>query len=108
MRAVRRPHRPELRVLVIRPWTEPLDDLRVALESAGHVVHMVRVDFEAALHAAFVGESYDAVIYDPATPTMSRAVVEASLRDTDTRSPLIELTDEVVAALRRAFVERWN
>jgi hypothetical protein len=104
MRAIRRPApRPELRVLVIRPWTESLAELRAALESAGHTVHIVRVDFEAALNAALTRDSFDAAIFDPATPGISRALLEASVR-----CPIIELTDEMAAALRRAFVERWN
>jgi hypothetical protein len=108
MRVARRPPRPELRVLVVRRWTEPLGDLRVALESAGHVVHLVRVDFEPALNAVLSRDSFDAVIFDPATPEMSRGLIEASLREHGCRCPLIELTDELAQALQRAFIERWN
>lgn len=109
MRAVRRPApRQELRVLVIRPWTESLAELRAALESAGHTVHIVRVDFEAALHAALTRDRFDAAILDPATPGISRELLEASLREHGNHCQLIELTDEIAAALRRAFVERWN
>lgn len=109
MRAVRRPApRQELRVLVIRPWTESLAELRAALESAGHTVHIVRVDFEAAMDAALTRDRFDAAIFDPATPGISRDVVETSLRDHGNHCQIIELTDEIAAALRRAFVERWN
>jgi CheY-like chemotaxis protein len=109
MRVVRRPPpREELRVLVVRPWTESLAELRAALESSGHDVHIVRVDFEPALNAALAREAFDATIFDPATPGMSRALVETSLRDHGCRCPVIELTAEVADALRRAFVERWN
>jgi hypothetical protein len=65
----------------------------------------VRVDFEAALDAALTRDRFDAAILDPATPGITRELLETSL---PAGCQIIELTDEIVEALRRAFVERWN
>ena len=58
--------------------------------------------------AALTRDRFDAAIFDPATPGISRDVLEASLRGHGNHCQIIELTDEIAAALRRAFVERWN
>jgi hypothetical protein len=68
------------RILVIRPWTEPLTELRAALRDAGVTVRITRVDIEPALNAALARSSYDVVVWDPHC-RITRDVVEARLRE---------------------------
>jgi hypothetical protein len=68
------------RILVIRPWTEPLTELRAALRDAGVIVRITRVDIEPALNAALARSSYDVVVWDPHC-RIARDIVDARLRE---------------------------
>lgn len=91
---------------MIRTWTE-LAPLRTALRNLGYAVHITAVDFEPALNAALARTAFDAVVYDPATPGITREMVDARAREHGRDVPVIELTsedtlaDQIVAALTR-------
>ena len=67
--------------------------MRLALEQAGFAPTFERVDIEPALHAALVRGGFDAVIYDPATPGLSRATVAACIDKLRPGLPFVQLRD---------------
>jgi hypothetical protein len=68
------------RILVIQLWTIDLDPIERSLRGAGIDAAITRVDFAAALDAALGHERFEAVIYDPSTPDLTRETVEGYLR----------------------------
>src|SRR5947208_1130316 len=67
-------------VLLVQLWTLDPDPILRVLRVAGLDARVTRVDIEPALHAAVNRQSYDLVLYDPATPGLPIASVEAALR----------------------------
>ncbi|HUS32680.1 MAG TPA: hypothetical protein VMZ53_29465 [Kofleriaceae bacterium] len=78
--------------------------MRTSLRAAGLSVRLTRVDFPAALHAALTWGSFDAVVFDPETPTISLEMVTAALRERNISAPIIVMSGDtgkdVVAQLR--------
>ena len=70
----------QLQILLIQYWIHDVRPIRTALEVAGITAAITRVDIEPALHAALTIGRYDAVIYDPATTSLSRTAAEECLR----------------------------
>ena len=80
-----------VKVLLIRPWIHSLAPLRAAMRSAGYEARFTRIDIEPALQAALARGDFDLVIVDPATPGLSRSLIEGCLRDHRSSIPMIEL-----------------
>ncbi len=100
----------KVRILLIRPWTEPLSAFRDALTASGIRARIWRVDIEPALNAALSRTSYDLVILDPRTPGITREVVEATLRE-HRRIVQIVIYDGLeatVVAVEHAVRNRFN
>lgn len=99
-----------VRILVIRPWTVSETPLRAALQRAGMAVEITRVDIEPAVNAALMRRSYDVIVLDPATPTVTREDVEACLRAQQLRIPVVELraVESLADDLQQAFANRLN
>jgi DNA-binding response OmpR family regulator len=100
----------KIRILLVRPWTEPLAPLRAELRSGGFDAQLVRIDFEPALNAALARERFDAVIFDPATPGLSRELIETRLREHRRAAPVVvlESVSTIAGALARALAELRN
>jgi hypothetical protein len=81
------------RLLVIQPWTRDLKPLEASLCAAGLDATLTRVDFAAALDAALARERFDAAIFDPTTPGMTRETVDACIKLGGRDIPVIELDD---------------
>ena len=97
------------RILLIRPWTAPLAPIRTALRDAGIEARISRVDIEPALNAALQRTRFDVVIYDPATPGITRETLDARMREHRRFAAVIVLELESVADMvRRALAERLN
>lgn len=97
------------RILVIRPWTEPLVRFRAALRDTGVIVRITRVDIEPALNAALARASYDVVVWDPSS-TITRDIVEARLREHG-RTASIVVMEEVgvtVTNIVHTLTARFN
>jgi hypothetical protein len=100
----------KVRILLVRPWTEPLGALRAALAAVGIEARISRVDIEPALNAALSRTSFDVIVLDPSTPGITRELVEARLRD---HRRLIQIVmfgdlDVTLAAIQRALHQRFN
>lgn len=95
-----------IRILLIRPWTEPLAPIREALDAAELRVRFHRVDIEPALNAAIHRGGYAAIVFDPRTPGITREMIEARLKDNRRALPIVTLGDvctlaeEITQALR--------
>jgi hypothetical protein len=83
----------KLRVLVVQMWTHDVRPIRDALAAAGVDPAITRVDFEASLHAAFAGEPYALVIFDPTTTTLSQSVVAECVHTYQRTTPVIVADD---------------
>ena len=83
----------KVEVLVVQFWIHDIQPIRAALEGAGMVVAITRVDIEPALNAALTCGQYDLVIYDPSTATISKAAVEENLRASRRDPPLLVADD---------------
>lgn len=98
-----------MKVLLVRPWIHPVAPLRDALRVAGFDPRFTRVDIEPALNAALVRGPHDVILFDPATPSVSRATIEARLRDHRIDVPVIEIdgtTTTVADQIRAALASR--
>jgi hypothetical protein len=95
-------------ILLVRPWTGSLGALRAELRGAGIDAELVRIDFEPALNAALVRERFDAVVYDPATPGITRELIETRLREHRRAAPVVVLTSvsTIAGDLERALTEQ--
>jgi hypothetical protein len=82
-----------LRILLVRPWTEPLAPLRAALEAADLDARFHRVDIEPALNAALDRDSYTVIVFDPQTPGITRGTLESSMRANRRTIPIVTLGD---------------
>ena len=75
-------------------WCERIRSrIERALHDAGADAAITRVDFTAALDAALTHERFDAVIYDPSTPDLSRESVEDHLLRHQRAIPIAALDD---------------
>jgi hypothetical protein len=96
----------EVRILLVRSWLHSLEPLRKALRSVDLEPRITRVDLEPALAAALSRGTFDVVIVDPLTPTISRETVEACLREHGVApalpfaGDLDELISQVVQVIR--------
>lgn len=80
-----------LRVLLIQSWVIRGGEVRDALTAAGYAAHIYRADFEPALVAALSRHTYDVVILDGRSTGLSRATVEARMREHGACLPLVEV-----------------
>lgn len=98
--------RPKIDVLVVRLWTLDTARIRSSIRAAGLTARITRVDFPAALHAALTRSRFDAAVYDPSTPRMSLALLDAILREHGQPIPVVildrddEVGPQLVVALR--------
>lgn len=99
-----------IRILLIRPWTEPLAPLRIALERAAIAARFHRVDIEPALNAALYRGGYDLVVLDPRTPAISLELVEACMKANRRSVPIVTLGDPSTLgdAIRNALRAQLN
>jgi hypothetical protein len=100
----------KVRILLVRPWIEPLSAFRDALRAAEIHARISRVDIEPALNAALSRISYDLIVLDPRTPGITRDLVEDRLRE-NRRLVQIVMFDELgvtIAAIQRALRQRFN
>lgn len=95
----------KIRVLLVRPWQLGPEPIVSALRAANIESELEHVDFEAALHAAIARGPFDLAFYDPATQSLSREVVESSLRDGARKVPLVVIDDaaSMVEQVRRVL-----
>lgn len=95
---------------MIRPWTEPLSEIRAALRGAGIAARISRVDIEPALNAALSRGDFDVVVYDPRTKELSKDTVIARLREHGRVAPVVDLTsdDKLPDAIWTAVKARLN
>lgn len=100
----------KVRILLIRPWTEPLGPFRDALRDAGINASVVRVDIEPALNAVLSRIAFTIVVFDPVTPKLTREVVEERMREHRRTASIIAFDrfDVVVDAIRRALADLAN
>ena len=97
-------HAERMDVLLIQYWIRSGKPIRDALDAAGIVADITRVDIEPALNAALSWQRYRVAIFDPDTQTITEAAVEACVRRHDI--PLVVADDlatlgvRVLAALR--------
>ena len=93
-------------ILVIQLWIRDAERFRTSLRAVGLTVQLTRVDFPAALNAALSWGSFDAILFDPETPSISLEHLTHSLRERSLSTPivLIDGTDvgKRVAAVLRA------
>jgi len=82
-----------IRILLIRPWTEPLAPLRAALEVDDLDVRFHRVDIEPALDAALDRGRYTVVVFDPRTPGITRETLESRMKANRRAIPIVTLRD---------------
>ena len=92
------------RLLFIQPWTCDLKPLEASLCAAGLDATLTRVDFAAALDAALARERFDAMIFDPTTPGMTRETVDASIKLGGRDISVIELDDVTCVGARLSRV----
>ena len=78
-----------LNILLVRLWTKDTERLRTSVRAAGLSVRLTRVDFPAALYAALSWGTFDAVLYDPETPTISHEMLANALRERNLSLPII-------------------
>ena len=97
-----------LRILVVQPWTADLARIDRALRNVGIAATLTRVDFEAALDAVLVRERFDAAIFDPSTPVVTQETIEACLRRSDRRVPVVVLDAIETLGQRIASLLRRN
>ena len=95
---------------MIRAWTEALAPLREALREAGIIAQFTRVDIEPALDAALGRGGFHVIVFDPATPGLSRGVVDARLREHACTAPLVILSrlEDLAELLTRTLSARLN
>lgn len=55
------------KVLIVRPWTNPIDEIVATVSRAGIDGHYERVDTKPALLAALERDEFELVMYDPAS-----------------------------------------
>lgn len=97
----------KMRVLVVQFWVHDSRPVRDALAAADIDADLVRVDIEPAVNAALSWGRYAAILYDPATTTVSLAAVEQCMRANQCAAPLVVADDlstlgaRVLAAVRR-------
>lgn len=82
-----------IRILLIRPWTEPLAPIRAALEEAGVTARFHRVDIEPALDAAIHRGGYTVIVFDPCTRGITREMIESRLKESRRTIPIVTLGD---------------
>lgn len=99
-----------IRILLIRPWTEPLAPLRIALEHAAITARFHRIDIEPALNAALDRGGYDVVVFDPRTPGITREIIDACMRANRRAFPIVTLSDPstLADAIRTALRAQLN
>jgi hypothetical protein len=99
-----------IRILLIRPWTEPLAPIRAALEDAELAARFHRVDIEPALNAALSRGGYAVIVFDPRTPGITIEMIEARLRDHRRAVPVVTLGDTRTLAddIRQALRSHVN
>jgi hypothetical protein len=100
----------KIRILVVRAWTRPLAPLRAALCDAGIDAFITRVDIEPALDAALTRTSFDVIVFDPATPGITRDIVEARLCEHRCFTPVVALDNAstVIDRIKHALANRLN
>jgi len=102
----------KVRILLIRPWTDPFAPFRAALRAVGIHARISRVDIEPALHAALGRSSYDVIVLDPRTPGISRDVVDAGLREHARLIPVVVIdtdsAEAIAGAIKRTLDARLN
>jgi len=100
----------KVRILLIRPWTEPLAPFRAALRDAGIETRITRVDIEPALNAALSRGRFDVVVFDPKTSDISRELLEVRLRENPQRTPVVvfKTLDVAIEQLKHALAARLN
>jgi hypothetical protein len=99
-----------LRILLVRPWTEPLAPLRAALEAQDLNARFHRVDIEPALNAALDRGSYTVIVFDPRTPGITRETLDARMRANRRTMPIVTLGDARTLAedIRQALRSHAN
>lgn len=99
-----------VRILLIRPWTEPLAPLRAALRDADITARIARVDIEPALDAALSRGGYDVIVFDPSTKDLTLDIIESRLREHRRMTPIVTLTglERLAAAIKAALISRLN
>lgn len=98
------------RILLVRPWTAPIAELRAALRDAGIDAKIWRVDIEPALNAALERATYDVIVFDPTTPHITRATIEELVRDHQRLATIIvfDSMESVVEAIKHVLAARLN
>ena len=99
-----------IRILLIRPWTEPLAPLRSALTKADLPARFHRVDIEPALNAALDRGGYDVIIFDARTPGITRETIESRVKANRRTIPIVTLGDARTLAddIRQALRSHAN
>ena len=92
-------------ILLVRLWTRDTERLRTSLRAAGLSVKITRVDFPAALHAAVTWGSFDVILFDPETPSVTHEVLSNTLRERGLSTPIVVLTDDDVGELVAAQLQ---
>jgi DNA-binding NarL/FixJ family response regulator len=94
----------QLNILLVRRWTLDTERLRTSLRAAGLSVRITRADFPAALYAALSSESFDVIVFDPETTSITRELLASALRDLKLPLPIIELSGDDVGTLVAAHL----
>lgn len=95
---------PPLDILLVRPWTVETERVRTSLRAAGLSVRLTRVDFPSALYAALSWGSFDVILFDPRTPSISHELLAVALRDAKLGTPILVLNGEDVGQRVLALV----
>jgi hypothetical protein len=67
-------------------------------------VRLTRVDFPASLYAALSWGSFDVILYDPTTPSLTHDLIVSALRDAKLNIPVIVINGEDVGQVVAANV----
>ncbi|HEY5957351.1 MAG TPA: hypothetical protein VIV60_12385 [Polyangiaceae bacterium] len=95
-----------LNILLVRLWTTDTERLRTSIRAAGLIARITRVDFPAALYAALSWGTFDAVVYDSATPGITRDVLTTALREHNATTTVLEIaTDTGIGERLAALME---
>ena len=99
-----------MRILLIRPWTEPLAPLRAALEAGDLNARYHRVDIEPALNAALDRGGYTVIVFDPRTPGITRETIESRMKANRRTIPILTLgaARTLVEDIRQALRSHAN
>jgi hypothetical protein len=99
-----------IRILLVRPWTQPIAPIRTALRDGGIDAHISRVDIEPALDAALSRRPYDVIVFDPSSQELTLDVVHTRAREHGHVTPIIVLgsIEQLASLIKHTLLANLN